>query len=237
MELHIAETREDLVERMARAAAEWIGAHPGSLVCLAAGDTPLPVYARLVTLQAEGRVDLASVSYAGLDEWVGLGPADPGSCLQVMRDAFYEPAGIPADRRRVFDGLADPEAECRAMERWIEAHGGIRFTLLGIGMNGHVGFNEPGAPDGEGCLVVALDDVTQSVGVKYFDRERTLRQGVTVGLRSLSKAEAVFLMATGERKADIVGRMLSGDPAVPASRLLPHPGLRIYLDREAAGRL
>ncbi len=217
------------------AAADWIRAHPGGLVCLAAGDTPLPVYARLVALQEAGRVDLRSVFYVGLDEWVGLGYADRGSCLQVMADAFYGPAGIPVERRRVFDGLADPHAECAAVDRWIADHGGIGFTLLGIGLNGHIGFNEPGTPDQDGCVVVDLDGTTKAVSVKYFGAARPVRQGVSVSARTLSKADTVLLMASGAKKAPIVARLRKGAaPAeVPAARLIGHPGLHLFLDREA----
>ena len=112
----VAPDYDALCDKVAAATSDWIVRHPGSLVCLAAGDTPLPVYHRLVARQQAGKVDLSSVFYAGLDEWVGLGRADRGSCLQVMSDGFYVPAGIPLDRRRVFDGLADPVAECRAMD-------------------------------------------------------------------------------------------------------------------------
>jgi 6-phosphogluconolactonase/glucosamine-6-phosphate isomerase/deaminase len=233
----LAPDYEALCDRVAVATSDWIVRHPGSLVCFAAGDTPLPVYHRLVARQQQGKVDLSSVFYAGLDEWVGLGYPDRGSCLQVMSDAFYTPAGIPADRRRVFDGLADPASECRAMDQWIRTRGGIRFTLLGIGLNGHIGFNEPGAPDQDGCIVVDLDDTTRAVSVKYFGAERPVRQGVSVSARTLCRAESVYLMAAGANKAPIVARLLDGAPEreVPAARLLSHPGLRLFLDRDASG--
>jgi len=228
---------EALCDRVAVATSDWIVRHPGSLVCLAAGDTPLPVYHKLVVRQQQGKVDLSSVFYAGLDEWVGLGYPDRGSCLQVMSDAFYTPAGIPADRRRVFDGLADPDAECRAMDQWIRTRGGIRFTLLGIGLNGHIGFNEPGAPDQDGCILVDLDDVTRAVSAKYFGTVLPVRQGISVSASTLFRAETVFLMAAGPKKAPIVARLRDGAPEreVPAARLLGHSGLRLFLDRDAAG--
>jgi 6-phosphogluconolactonase/glucosamine-6-phosphate isomerase/deaminase len=233
----VASDAASLSEAVALAAAAWIARHPGALVCLAAGDTPLPVYRRLVDLQTSGQVDLSSVFYAGLDEWVGLGYSDRGSCLQVMTDTFYAPAGIPQDRRHVFDGLGDPLAECRAMDLWISDHGGIQFTILGIGMNGHIGFNEPNAPDQEGCILVDLDATTKSVSAKYFGEARPVRQGISVSARALFKAETIFLMAAGAGKAEIVRRVRMGAPssAVPAAGLIGHPGLTIFLDREAAG--
>lgn len=224
---------------VAQATAEWINKHPGSLVCLAAGNTPLLVYQKLIERQAAGQVNLASVYYAGLDEWIGLGPKDTGSCAQVMSDRFYTPARIPADHMHVFAGLANPQREQKMMDQWIADRGGIRFTLLGVGLNGHIGFNEPSAPDQDGCIIVDLDRVTQLVSKKYFGRPRQISQGISVSARTLMKAETIFLMASGELKQEIVARICgeNPDPAIPAVRLIGHPGLVIFLDVDAAGAL
>ena len=239
METRIFEHADALSEAVARTVAAWINANPGRLLCLAAGDTPLASYAELVALQDRGEVDLSSVYYVGLDEWVGLGMEDVGSCRQVMHDAFYAPAGIPDARRRVFDGLADPTAECLAVGEWIEAHGGIGLTVLGVGMNGHVGFNEPGpVPEGL-CRVVELDETTRTVSAKYFDRPQPVHLCVTVNLPTLAAAERIVLMLSGERKRKIfarLGRDADGkDQNFPASLLMDHTGLVLFSDRETAG--
>lgn len=226
----------NLASAVAEATVTWINEHPGGLVCLAAGNTPLLAYQRLIELQDEGKVNLSSVYYAGLDEWVGLGPKDTGSCAQVMTDRFYGPAKIPADHMHVFSGLSNPQQELNAMDQWIFERGGIGFTLLGVGLNGHIGFNEPAAPDQDGCILVDLDHVTQVVSKKYFGRPREISQGISISARTLMKAKTIFLMASGELKREIVSKICQDnpDPAIPAARLIGHPGLTIYLDFDAA---
>ncbi|MCL1857397.1 MAG: glucosamine-6-phosphate deaminase, partial [Kiritimatiellaeota bacterium] len=206
--------------------AEYIRGNPDTLVCFAAGDTPLGMLRELVALQGRGEVNLASVYYAGLDEWVGLGRDDIGSCAQVMTDTFYAPAKIPAERMHIFDGLAtDLARECRAMDDWIEKHGGIAFTVLGIGMNGHVGFNEPDAPDTPHCFTVPLDDTTRRVSVKYFGKPLPVETGITISCRALLCARTILFLANGPAKADIIRATLHGPvtPAVPSSLFQSHP--------------
>ncbi|NLW20529.1 MAG: glucosamine-6-phosphate deaminase [Clostridiales bacterium] len=224
----------------AQALAGYVRQHPGALVCLAAGNTPLKVFRELVALQESQALDLRGMRYIGLDEWVGLGPGDQGSCVQVMREAFYGPAGIPEDRLFLWDGQAgDLQAEIARGNAFLRAHGPVGLTLLGIGMNGHVGFNEPGCAVAAGGMVTPLDEVTRQVSVKYFDRPRAVSQGIGLGLGSLLQADRVLLMAHGAHKADIVRKALEGPPgnAVPASLFQHHKGATLYLDEAAAGLL
>jgi len=210
MTVDISKDYAALSKKAAIKTARYINANPDTLICLAAGNTPLGMLHELVAMHDRGEVDLTTVWYAGLDEWTGFGPDDEGSCVKIMYDAIYK--HIPADRVKMFDGLdRNNERQCREMENWIVSHGGIGFTLLGIGMNGHIGFNEPGTPDTEGCIIVELDDVTKSVSKKYFGRERPVTTGVTIGLRTLLNAREVVLMASGEEKASIVKASLHGN--------------------------
>ncbi|MCL2351175.1 MAG: 6-phosphogluconolactonase [Firmicutes bacterium] len=239
MNLRVYDTPEEASFETAAAVAGAIRENPGRLFCFAAGDTPLAMLRGLTALQAGGKVNLNLAYYAGLDECVGLGYGDKGSCAQVMRDTFYGPAGIAPERVHIFDGLnPSPEAECRAMEKWIADRDGIFLTVLGVGMNGHIGFNEPNFPQTRGCVVVPLDATTQTVSQKYFDRPRTLEQGVTIGLPTLAAAEHVYVMAFGAKKAEIIQKAFfrGAAPKVPASQLAGHPGLTLVLDKEAAGR-
>lgn len=239
MQLFISPTAGENAVRVARCAAEFIRCNPGSLLCLAAGDTPLPAYACLVDMQAAGEVDLSSVFYVGLDEWMGLGSETRGSCRQVMDAHFYQPAHIPEERRAVWNGHADAEAKCARISAFIEAHGGIGFTVLGLGMNGHVGFNEPGTGLSLGCIRVELDATTRSVSAKYFDTPMPVQWGVSIGAGTLKAARTLVLMADGSRKAPILHRALAQPPtdAVPASLLADHPDLRVFLDEAAAAQL
>ena len=226
----------------ARFVADYIRANPGALLCLAAGDTPLGAFAELVRMNKTEQVDLGSVFYVGLDEWVGLGPEDLGSCWQVMHDNFYTPAGIPKERMRVFDGLAEPAEECERMDEWVRRHGGIGLTLLGVGMNGHVGFNEPydrrlacrEDVDRRGRLsyVVPLDETTKSVSTKYFGAPRPVTHGVTISLEALRAARQIIVMASGEKKREIIRKSFYSEPSpeVPASMLQGHGNLIFLTD-------
>jgi len=188
-------------------------------------------------MQERGEVDLSSVFYAQLDEWVGLAPGDAGSCLKVLTDSFFDPAGIACDRAHVFDGSAgDLDSQCRLMEAWINQHGNIGFALLGIGMNGHIGFNEPNAPDIEGCFTIALDDVTKTVSSKYFGKSLPVQTGITIGWKTLMHASEILLQASGVEKAAIVKEAFQGDITVrlPASLLQNHHNATVMLDKDSA---
>jgi len=231
----VADSYEHMSSTAAEMAAGYINANKGALLCFAAGETPKGMFRALIAMQREGAVNLSDVFYAGLDEWAGLGYNDAGSCAQVMNDEFYAPAMIDPDRVHVFDGLdRDMQAQCHAMEGWIDGRGGIGLAVLGVGMNGHIGFNEPGAPDIPGCFTVRLDDTTKRVSSKYFGRERAVEEGITISWRTLKLARRVILMASGGGKADVVRAMLArpNDPSLPASLLLGHPGLTILIDRD-----
>ena len=235
MIIEIAKNYCELSKKAAKKAAGYINNNPDTLVCFAAGDTPLGMFRELVTMQSNGEVDLSSVWYAELDEWMGLGIKDTGSCARVMNDAFFK--AVSKERVHLFDGLDNnTERQCRKMEDWIASHGGIGFTLLGIGMNGHIGFNEPGTPDAEGCFTVALDDVTKEVSRKYFGKELPVTTGITIGWRELLKARAAVLMASGKGKAPIIKTSLQGPITldVPASLFQKHSALTVMLDEDAA---
>lgn len=231
---------DSLSDAVAGHIADFAKANPGALFCFAAGDTPLGTLRRLVALQSANRVDLKSMYYVGLDEWIGLGYEDRGSCKQIMQDNFYGPAGIPADHMLVFDGLdGDLVGQAGRHLDFIARRGGIALTMLGLGMNGHLGFNEPGtSPEFEGGIV-DLDATTREVGKKYFRKAYALERGITVGLKTLRAAREVLLVASGEKKAEIVRAACAGKltPDIPASLIMDHPHLELFLDRGAASRL
>jgi len=238
MKIEITDSYEALSKAAAKKAANYINNNPGTLVCFAAGDTPLGTFKELLLMQKEGNVDLSTVWYVGLDEWVGLGIDDKGSCIKVMHDSLYN--YIPKERVRMFNGLADDiQKECSEIYEWIIKHGGIGLSLLGIGRNGHIGFNEPGTPDVEGCFTVELDEVTKSVSKKYFGKERAVTTGITIGWRTLLDSQEVILLACGINKAQIVKKAIEEDctPDVPASMLQKHSTLTVILDKGAASLL
>jgi glucosamine-6-phosphate isomerase len=240
IEIEIAANYEELSVKSAKIAADYINANPDKLICFAAGHTQLGTYRELAAMQKRGETDLSSVFYAQLDEWAGLGLDDAGSCIQLLTEEFFKPANIKPERILAFDGLAeDLEAQCRKMEDWINKHGGIGFSLLGIGLNGHIGFNEPDAPDSEGCFVISLDDTTKTVSSKYFGKSLPVQSGVTIGWKTLLKSGAVLLQANGENKAAIIKEAVKGKVTVnlPASLLQNHENSICILDNAAASML
>ncbi len=238
MTLQISPTAETLADEAARILAATMTAHPRGLFCLAAGDTPRLAYQRLtVRLRTEG-FDASGLRFVALDEWRGLAPDAPGGCQKFLRDAVFDPLGVDPAQVAFFDAQAtDAEAECRRIDRWIQDCGPLVTAVLGIGMNGHLGFNEPGTPADSVTRPVDLDAVTQRVGTKYF-AGRAPSQGLTLGLGTLLAAREVILLATGSAKASIVRSAL--DPAqfplVPAAVLNRHPRALFLVDEEA-GRL
>jgi galactosamine-6-phosphate isomerase len=153
---------------------------------------------------------------------------------------LFSPLRIPQDKLFFFDGRSkDLEAECHQAESFITRLGGIDATILGLGLNGHVGMNEPGTSVSTRSHVTVLDPITAQTGQKYFKEARPLSEGITLGLGTLLDSRNIFLLVSGAKKASIVKTVLEGDVSekVPATLLRRHPGLRIYLDPEAAATI
>lgn len=224
-------TEAEAAREASRLIAAHINAKRDALVTLAAGFTPLAAYQELVAMQSRGLVDLTSARYVGLDEWVGLGENDEGSCIFTMNGAFYQPAGIPKENICVFDGTAkDICAEAQAINAYVEAIGGLSLAVLGIGMNGHVGFNEPGNPLEGQFSLTPLSAVTQAAGRKYFFGNAAPKTGATLTLNALMAAKHSILIATGAHKREITKAVLAGESSLPAAAFLNHPGAVYIFD-------
>jgi len=213
---------------------------PDSVLCLAAGDTPRLAYELLAERAARQRIDFARCTFVALDEWLGISPDNEGSCTFFLRNNLFSPLRIAASQIHLFDPLAtDPAKECRDMDAFILSKGGIDLMLVGVGMNGHVGFNEPGVPEGLYAHVTDLDATTRTVGQKYFHESTDLQQGITLGLRHLLESRTALLMASGVKKADVIRKALEGPVTtqVPASIIRKHRNGVTLLDEEAATML
>ena len=210
---------------------------------LATGRTMEPVYASLA--RRLGRLEpalAASVrdtwSSFNLDEYVGLAPQDPASFAATMARQVVEPLGLAPERVRLPDGqAADPEAEARRYGAAVAAVGGIGLQLLGLGLNGHVGFNEPPSEPAVACHCVALSDHTrrQNAGAFGGDPDAVPRRAITLGLAEILAARRVLLVVTGAEKAAILHRALEEPPSadLPASWLQLHPALTVIVDADA----
>ncbi|HRQ52474.1 MAG TPA: glucosamine-6-phosphate deaminase, partial [Agriterribacter sp.] len=184
--------------------------------------------------------DFSSCTFIGLDEWVGIPPGNEGSCAFFFRTHVFEQLNFSPPRIHLFNALSEnPAQECAAMDKVIFENGGIDLMLVGIGMNGHIGFNEPGVSFDLYSHVIRLDETTTSVGQKYFKEVTALHQGITLGLKHLMESKKVLLLANGNKKAGIIQSVIEGEitNAVPASIIRQHTNSIVMLDKEAADML
>ena len=210
------------------------------LICVASGDSPSGIYKNIVKGVGSNEINIDSWSFLGLDEWVGLNGDDEGSCRYHLNRELFNPLAIPANRICFFDGAAsDLEQQCSITENTIQAKGGIEMAILGLGMNGHIGMNEPNTSIQTRSHIINLDPLTVEVGQKYFKKPQPLTKGITLGIDTLMDAKHIVLIVSGSKKAGIVKEVMEGpiSEAVPASLLRNHPNCSIYLDEAAAAAL
>lgn len=214
---------------------------PDSVLGLATGSTALVVYREWVRLYREGRLRFAKARSFNLDEYVGLPKHHPQSYRTYMREHLFRHVDLPEDSAMIPDGTAaDPEAECRRYEAAIEACGGIDWQLLGIGQNGHIGFNEPGPYLQANTHVAELAEETRRANARFFSSPSEVpHQAITVGMGAILKARRIVLVAIGEEKAAAVRDALVGPVTtwMPASFLQLHRDVTVLLDDAAASML
>jgi glucosamine-6-phosphate deaminase len=226
---------------VAHLVTERLAAEPRLVLGLATGQTFMAVYQRLVGAFGGGAVSFAAATSFNLDEYAGL-PADhPASYHAFMRRCLFDHVDIDPARAHLPDGMAgDLDAEAARYEAAIRAAGGIGLQLLGIGENGHIGFNEPGAAFLSRTRVVDLDASTRKANSRFFPAgEEVPERALTMGVATILEAREIVLAATGARKAAAIQAALAGpvSPACPASNLHRHPRVTIVCDRAAAARL
>ena len=240
MKIQVADTYEELSRQAADEVLRLMQAARQPLFCPASGDTPAGLYRVMAERVHSEQLDLSRWSYVGLDEWVGMNESDEGSCRYHLDRQLFGPLQVPQERICFFDGRAqDLQLECNRIEDFIRQQGGIEVAVLGLGMNGHIGMNEPGTPVGLRSHIANLDPITQQVGQKYFTKEQPLSKGITLGLQTLLEARHLVLMVSGAHKAEIVRRALEEEisEGLPATLLRRHPGLSVLLDRAASERI
>jgi glucosamine-6-phosphate deaminase len=229
-------SEDALAAALGRIILDTIRRLPTVVLGLPTGRTPLGLYAELVRLTALEQADWSDVRTFNLDEFVGLEAAAPGSYRAFMQERLFRHVNVRPEHIGFLDGTAtDVVRECQRYERAIAAAGGIDLLVLGIGANGHIGFNEPAAE------LIALDEPTRAANALWFGGElaRVPRQALTMGMATILAARAIVLIATGDAKADAVRAMLYGGvtTAVPASFLQLHPQVRVMLDESLADQL
>ncbi|MDO9373108.1 MAG: glucosamine-6-phosphate deaminase, partial [Ferruginibacter sp.] len=212
MELQIAADYQAMSEMAAEMIIQTVQANPGAVISLAGGDTPRLTYAIIVKRAKEENIDFSKISFIGLDEWVGVAPENTGSCHYFLQQNILQPLNLQPGQVHLFDALADDlPGEVEKINRKVAELGGSDLMLVGLGMNGHIGFNEPGASFDGYAHITKLDEFTQSVGQKYFASSTELKLGVTLGLKHLLEARKAILIANGTKKAAIVKQVLEGE--------------------------
>jgi galactosamine-6-phosphate isomerase len=240
MQLKIYKDHHNLSEAAATELIELVKNKPDAVLCLASGDTPRLTCKLFVEKAITGKADLSQITFIGLDEWVGIPPGNDGSCHYFFQHEVIEPLHFSASQVHLFDAMSgNLEEECRKMDSTIFEKGGIDLMIVGIGMNGHIGFNEPGVSFDKFSHVIDLDDTTLSVGQKYFKTAVSLQKGITLGLKHLQEAKKVLLLANGAKKAGVIKKTVEGEitSSFPASIMQKHSNGFVMIDEEAAGLL
>ncbi len=241
MQIHVFKTAEQVGQATATLIAAQILRKPDSILGLATGSTPIPTYQALIRMHQNGVLDFSQAASFNLDEYVGIDPSHPCSYHAFMQTELFDHINMNPERIHIPDGnAADIEGSARAYDEAIRAAGGIDVQLLGIGRNGHIGFNEPGDHFVYGCHQVALSGSTIQANTRFFDtQDEVPRYAVSLGIGSIMQARQVLLIATGEEKAEAVRRALEGDvsPVWQASILRTHKNVIFLLDEAAANLL
>lgn len=214
---------------------------PHSVLGLATGGTPLGLYRALSTMYADGLIDFSHATTFNLDEYVGLGPDHPQSYRFYMWENFFQHVNIDLKRTHVPDGLAPSIPQhCERYEETIKNAGGIDLQLLGIGADGHIGFNEPGSALGSRTRIKTLTRQTIADNARFFGSEDSVPHHViTMGVGTILDAHHCLVLATGKNKAGAVAAMVEGPitAMVPASALQFHRKCTLIIDEDAAAKL
>ncbi len=232
-------------EEVSKKAAEFVTDHmksnPEIVLGLATGSTPEGLYRLIVEEYRAGGLDFSEVKTFNLDEYVGLGPEHRQSYRNYMGRHLFDHVNIDPDNINVPEGLAsDPAAHSRRYEREIESCGGIDLQVLGIGRDGHIGFNEPGSSLRSRTRVVVLAAETIEDNARFFaSMDEVPRFAISMGLGTISEARHCLMLASGEHKAEAVRECIEGavTSMVPASVLQMHPQTTVLIDEAAASRL
>jgi glucosamine-6-phosphate isomerase len=237
MKLNIYKDHPELSYHAARLLFQTVQEKPRALVCLATGETPSLTYAFFTAMILDQKIDVSQCSFIGLDEWVGIQPSNPGSCHHFLFQHIFAPLRLQSSQLHLFNALStNLKEECNKMDDFIRSRGGIDVIVVGIGMNGHIGFNEPGVSPNLYAHVISLDEKTKTVGQKYFAEETSLSQGITLGLRHFLDARQAILLANGMKKAEIIRETLSSEISslLPSTFIRKHTNGVMMLDEAAA---
>jgi len=245
LRIHVFNSAPALASALGASIARALAANPKLVLGLPTGRTPIPLYRELVRLHGAGRADFSRATTFNLDEFLGVRAADPRSYRAFMQRHLFDHVKMAPRRIHFLDGAVAPgpavERECDRYERAIDRAGGIDLQILGLGMNGHIGFNEPARALFARTHCSRLKPATRRANAPLFGNrlDAVPREALSMGMATILHARKIVLLATGATKARCVERMISGPvtPRLPASFLQLHRHVEVWLDRPAAQKL
>lgn len=241
MNLIITDNYEEMSQEGAKMILRKILSSKQINLGLATGSTPLGLYKELVKYVRENNINLSGVVTFNLDEYIGILPTHQGSFHYYMEKNVFGPLNIPENQRFIPDGMAENILnECRNYEKKIQQYGGIDFQLLGVGENGHIGFNEPGTDFTKTTHVVELTETTRQANKKFFGQvEDVPGKAITMGISTILRAREILLIANGVHKAEAIYQLFHGEYSKdwPVTALQKHKNVCVIVDQEAASLL
>lgn len=241
MNIIISRDYDELSRVAADKVAGIVKSRPDAVLGLPTGSTPLGMYRELISMNKEGKLSFKKITTFNLDEYEALPKEDENSYYKFMWDNFFSHIDIEKEKTNIPNGMAcDVEEECKDYERRIVEAGGIDLMVLGIGNNGHIGFNEPAEYFAGITHRVKLTDNTIEANSRFFGSvDKVPKYAVTMGIKSIMQCRSVMILASGKGKADAIKKALEGPitPELPASVLQLHRDLTVVVDEEAASLL
>lgn len=236
MKIAVCENYDELSNKAFEVIKEQVVAKPDSVLGLATGSSPVGMYKDMIKDHKENGTSYKDVVTYNLDEYVGIDRNDPQSYYTFMNENLF--SGIDIDPKNTHVPYGNTKEDC---EKYEDSVNGVDIQVLGIGQNGHIGFNEPGTPFDEPTHIVDLTENTREANARFFDNDidKVPAQAITQGIGTIMKAKKILLVANGANKADAVKAMIEGPVSVecPASVLQNHPDVVVVIDKEAASKL
>lgn len=236
MKIAVYENYDELSNKAFEVIKEQVVEKPDSVLGLATGSSPVGMYKDMIKDHKENGTSYKDVVTYNLDEYVGIDRNDPQSYYTFMNENLF--SGIDIDPKNTHVPYGNTKEDC---EKYEDSVNGVDIQVLGIGQNGHIGFNEPGTPFDEPTHIVDLTENTREANARFFDNDidKVPAQAITQGIGTIMKAKKILLVANGANKADAVKAMIEGPVSVecPASVLQNHPDVVVVIDKEAASKL
>lgn len=241
MRMIVVDNYEEMSKKAALIVASQVLLKPDSILGLATGSTPIGMYKELIEMHNRNEVDFKNVKTFNLDEYYGLSKDNPQSYYYFMRENLFDHINIDLNNTHIPDGMAQNiELECKNYEEQLLSAGGADIQILGMGKNGHIGFNEPNCYFDNETHLVKLTEDTISANSRFFNSiDQVPTEAISMGIKTILSAKKIVLIANGESKADAILKAVKGKitPEVPASALQLHKDVVFIIDKAAASKL